>query len=101
MRTLVFTLLLGLIVGACSLVFDAKGSSSNSGPDELLPDAAQQSADADPGNGDAGHTDDAGCNPDPVDASTTDADVPADASFPSDADIAEPDGGGWHPDAAW
>jgi hypothetical protein len=101
MRTLVFTLLLAVVAGACSLVFDAKGSSSSSPPDAETADAGQHE------DNDGGHrpdaqeepTNDGGCNPEPADAAVD----PADAFHPSpDAQHpGPPDAGDWSPDANW
>jgi hypothetical protein len=96
MRTLVFTLLLAIVAGACSLVFDAKGSSSSGPPDGETADAGQHE------DHDGGHspdaqeepTNDGGCDPDePADAGGE----PADADYPEPID-AEPSGS---PDANW
>ena len=89
MRTLVFTLLVAFVVGACSLVFDSKGSSTQTEPDAATADGAQHEDDAGPSS-DAGHADDdGGCNP-LDDANLDDAGAYADAdvtdaSFPADA----------------
>jgi hypothetical protein len=93
MRTLVFMLLLAVVVGACSLVFDAKGNSSQIEPDAATADGGQHDDDAGPSS-DAGHSDDdGGCNPlDDANlddaGSYPDADV-TDASFPVDASEAD------------
>jgi hypothetical protein len=103
MRTLVFTLLAAFVVGACSLAFDAKGSSSQNGPTTDAPqhevDAGHSTDDAGHSTDDAGHstddggpgTDDAGCNP------LDDAGVPNDADLTDAAAFPDADGA----DANW
>ena len=99
MRTLVFTLLLAVVAGACSLVFDAKGSSSSSPPDAETADGGQHQVDA-AHSPDADEPPDGGCNPnEPVDAAVEPAD--ADYPYPPDGDTSPPDAASWPPDANW